>query len=457
MSAVLALDQGTTSSRAILFDQAGRIQGMCQTEFRQIFPQAGWVEHDANEIWESQKSVAQEVLRSSGLKAPDVAAVGITNQRETTILWDRKTGKPIHNAIVWQDRRTAGFCDSLKKAGHGELVQQKTGLVIDAYFSGSKVRWLLDNVSGARAKADRDELAFGTVDAWLIWNLTGGAVHVTDASNASRTMLFNIQTGQWDDELLRLFNVPRSVLPEVKPSSGVVGESTKELFGGSIKIAGNAGDQQAALFGQTCFVDGLAKNTYGTGCFMLMNVGSKAPVSQHKLLATVAWQLQGKTVYALEGSVFAGGAVVQWLRDGLGLIKSAADIESPWPPACPVLAMSTSCRRSQAWEPHTGISTRAAPSRASRVARPPPTSLGPASKASPSRWPTFSTSCRTMPRSTSANSGSTAAPPSTTCSCNFRLTCSAFPWSGRKLPKPRLSALPISPGCPLASGKIRTT
>ena len=328
MSAVLALDQGTTSSRAILFDRAGRIQGMCQTEFQQIFPQAGWVEHDPNEIWESQKSVAQEVLlRKSGLKAADVAAIGITNQRETTLLWDRKTGNPIHNAIVWQDRRTASFCDSLKKAGHGELVQQKTGLVIDAYFSGSKLRWLLDNVSGARAKAERGELAFGTVDSWLIWKLTDGAVHVTDASNASRTMLFNIQTGKWDDELLSLFNVPRSVLPDVKASSGVVGESTKDLFGGPIKIAGIAGDQQAALFGQTCFVDGLAKNTYGTGCFMLMNVGSQAPVSQHKLLATVAWQVQGQTVYALEGSVFIGGAVVQWLRDGLGLVKTAADIE----------------------------------------------------------------------------------------------------------------------------------
>src|ERR1700722_15364605 len=253
MSAVLALDQGTTSSRAILFDHAGRIQAVCQKEFQQIFPQAGWVEHDADEIWESQKSVALEVLRKSGLKAADGAALGITNQRETTILWERKTGKPIHNAIVWQDRRTAGFCDSLKKAGHGELVQQMTGLVIDAYFSGSKLRWLLDNVSCARAKAERGELAFGTVDSWLIWKLTGGAVHVTDASNASRTMLYNIQTGQWDDKLVRLFNVPHSVLPEVKPSSGVVGESTKDLFGGPIKIAGNAGDQQAALFGQTCF------------------------------------------------------------------------------------------------------------------------------------------------------------------------------------------------------------
>ncbi|HEV8058471.1 MAG TPA: glycerol kinase GlpK [Gemmataceae bacterium] len=328
MSAILALDQGTTSSRAILFDRRGRIQAVCQQEFQQIFPKAGWVEHDAQEIWDSQKAVAQEVLKKGGLKAADVAAIGITNQRETTILWDRKTGLPIHNAIVWQDRRTASFCDSLKKAGHEELVQQKTGLVIDAYFSGSKLRWLLDNVAGARAKADRGELAFGTVDSWLIWKLTNGAVHVTDASNASRTMLFNIHTGLWDDELLRLVNVPRSVLPEVKSSSAVVGESTADLFGGPIKIAGDAGDQQAALFGQTCFAEGLAKNTYGTGCFMLMNVGDKAPVSRHKLLATVAWNVQGRTEYALEGSVFIGGAVVQWLRDGLGLVKSAADIES---------------------------------------------------------------------------------------------------------------------------------
>jgi glycerol kinase len=327
MSAVLALDQGTTSSRAILFDHHGRILEVCQKEFQQIFPQAGWVEHDANEIWESQKSVAQDVLKKAEMKAGDIAALGITNQRETTVLWDRKTGVPIHNAIVWQDRRTSGFCDGLKKAGHAELVQQKTGLVIDAYFSGSKVRWLLDNVPGARAKADRGELAFGTIDSWLIWNLTKGAVHVTDPSNASRTMLFNIQTGQWDDELLHLLNVPPTVLPAVKSSSSLLGESTPDLFGGPIKIAGDAGDQQAALFGQTCFVDGLAKNTYGTGCFMLMNVGSEPPVSKHKLLATVAWNAQGRTSFALEGSVFIGGAVVQWLRDGLGLVQSAADIE----------------------------------------------------------------------------------------------------------------------------------
>jgi glycerol kinase len=328
MAAVLALDQGTTSSRAILFDHRGRIQEVCQKEFRQIFPQSGWVEHDADEIWETQLGVAREVLHKGKLKAADVAAIGITNQRETTLLWDRKTDKPIHNAIVWQDRRTAGFCDSLKKAGHEQLIQEKTGLVIDAYFSGSKLRWLLDNVPGARARAEKGELAFGTIDCWLIWNLTGGQVHVTDASNASRTMLFNIQTGKWDDELLRLFQIPAALLPEVTLSSGVVGESSSPLLGGSIKIAGNAGDQQAALFGQTCFAPGLAKNTYGTGCFMLMNVGKQAPVSRHKLLATVAWKMPGGTDYALEGSVFIGGAVVQWLRDGLGLVKTAADIET---------------------------------------------------------------------------------------------------------------------------------
>jgi glycerol kinase len=329
MALILALDQGTTSSRAILFDHKGLIRGVAQREFRQIFPKPGWVEHDPEEIWESQRAVAQEVLNSANVSAADVAAIGITNQRETTVMWDRKTGRPIHNAIVWQDRRTADFCDQLNRDGHAETVQKKTGLVIDAYFSGSKVRWLLDNVEGARARADRGELAFGTVDSWLLWKLTHGAVHVTDPSNASRTMLFNIHNGQWDDELLRLLNVPRSVLPEVRSSSEVYGESARDLFGGSIKIAGIGGDQQAALFGQTCFARGLAKNTYGTGCFMLMNVGTDAAASKHKLLTTVAWQrgTGAKIEYALEGSVFIGGAVVQWLRDGLKLVKSASEIE----------------------------------------------------------------------------------------------------------------------------------
>ncbi|HEV8290518.1 MAG TPA: glycerol kinase GlpK [Tepidisphaeraceae bacterium] len=328
MQAILALDQGTTSSRAILFDHGGRIVKVAQKEFRQIYPKAGWVEHDPQEIWESQRSVAGEAVKAAGILAKDIAAIGITNQRETTVVWDRKTGQPIYNAIVWQDRRTAEFCDQLKSQGHEQLVQQKTGLVIDAYFSGSKVRWILDNVPGARDRAQKGELAFGTIDTWLLWKLSGGALHVTDPSNASRTMLFNIHSGQWDDELLKILNVPRQVLPQVRPSSEVYGEAEQSLFGGRAPIAGIAGDQQAALFGQTCFSRGLAKNTYGTGCFMLMNVGEEAVPSKHKLLTTVAWRAgNAKTQYALEGSVFIGGAVVQWLRDGLGIIKSSADIE----------------------------------------------------------------------------------------------------------------------------------
>jgi glycerol kinase len=325
---ILALDQGTTSSRAILFDHEGQIRAVAQREFRQIFPQSGWVEHDPREIWDSQRTVAGEVLREAGLTAADVAAIGITNQRETTILWDRRTGEPVHNAIVWQDRRTASFCDRLKQEGHLDTVQQKTGLVIDAYFSGSKLRWLLDNVPGARTRAEHGELAFGTVDTWLLWKLTGGALHVTDATNASRTMLYNIHARQWDDELLSLLQVPRAVLPEVRSSSEVYGQTRPELFGGrALPLAGVAGDQQAALFGQTCFGRGLAKNTYGTGCFMLMNVGTEAVASKHRLLTTVAWQLGGTTEYALEGSVFIGGAVVQWLRDGLRAIQGSGEVQ----------------------------------------------------------------------------------------------------------------------------------
>jgi len=325
---ILALDQGTTSSRAILFDHAGQIRGVAQKEFRQIFSSGGRVEHDAEEIWQSQISVAGEVLSRAGLSAKDVAAIGITNQRETTVIWDRKTGRPIYNAIVWQDRRTASFCDQLKREGHLESVRSKTGLVIDAYFSGSKVRWLLDNVPGAREKAQAGELAFGTIDSWLLWKLTGGRAHVTDATNASRTMLYNIHANRWDDDLLQLFDVPRAILPEVRSCCEVYGQTSADLFGAPVPIAGIGGDQQAALFGQTCFTRGLAKNTYGTGCFMLMNVGTEAVASRHNLLTTIAWQLNGTTEYALEGSVFIGGAVVQWLRDGLRLIKSASDIEA---------------------------------------------------------------------------------------------------------------------------------
>ena len=321
---ILALDQGTTSSRAIVFDHNGSIRAIAQEEFKQIFPQAGWVEHDPNEIWKTQLDTARAALSKAGLSAADIAAIGITNQRETTVIWDRKTGEPVHNAIVWQDRRTSKFCDELKAAGHSELIQQRAGLVIDAYFSGSKVRWLLDNVAGARSRAERGELAFGTIDSWLAWKLTNGAQHIIDPSNASRTMLYNLQ-GQWDDKLLEVLGVPRKLLPEVRSSSEVYGETT--LFGAPIKIAGIAGDQQAALFGQNCFERGLAKNTYGTGCFMLMNIGPKPQISKHKLLTTVAWKLGAQIDYALEGSVFIGGAAVQWLRDGLGIIKSSADVE----------------------------------------------------------------------------------------------------------------------------------
>ena len=328
MSLILALDQGTTSSRAILFDHAGRVRGVAQRELRQSFPQPGWVEHDPDEIWQSQLTVARQVLAEQGVSAAEVAAIGITNQRETTLLWDRATGRPACPAIVWQDRRTAGLCDALRREGHGQLFQRKTGLVIDAYFSGSKLRWMLDHVPGVRDRADRGELAFGTVDGWLLWNLTGGRLHVTDATNASRTLLYDIHAGRWDDELLDLLRVPRSVLPEVRSSSEVYGETDPDLFGRPIPIAGLAGDQQAALFGQTCFDRGLAKNTYGTGCFLLMNLGPEPIASHHRLLTTVAWQRGGATEYAMEGSIFIGGAVVQWLRDGLGLVKDAADVEA---------------------------------------------------------------------------------------------------------------------------------
>ncbi len=328
MPVILALDQGTTSSRAIVFDHAGGIVGAAQQEFRQIFPQSGWVEHDAAEIWATELSVAHQALERAGVKAADVAAIGITNQRETTVVWDRATGAPIHHAIVWQDRRTAGFCDSLKAAGLGPAIQKKTGLVIDAYFSGSKLRWILDHVPGARVRAERGELAFGTIDTWLTWKLTGGATHVTDASNASRTMLYDIVKGDWDDELLQWLGVPRAVLPQVCSSSEVVGQTAAGLFDAAIPVAGIAGDQQAALFGQQCFERGLAKNTYGTGCFMLMNVGQQAVASKHRLLTTVGWKIDGRTDYALEGSVFVGGAVVQWLRDGLGVISHSSEVEA---------------------------------------------------------------------------------------------------------------------------------
>ncbi|MBK8151001.1 MAG: glycerol kinase GlpK [Acidobacteria bacterium] len=326
MTYILALDQGTTSSRAIVFDRDSRVVSMAQRELTQIFPKSGWVEHDPVEIWESQVETAIEALEKAGLAAADIAAVGITNQRETTIVWDRATGAPVCNAIVWQDRRTSARCDAVR-ASHGDLIRAKTGLETDAYFSASKLEWILHNVEGVKARADRGELAFGTVDSWLIWNLTSEKAHLTDVSNASRTMLFNINSLDWDDKLLDLFDVPRSLLPRVTASSEVIGEieSVPALKG--IPIAGNAGDQQAALFGQACFEPGLSKNTYGTGCFLLQNIGEKPIASKHRLLTTVAWKIGDRTEYALEGSVFIGGAVIQWLRDSLGIISTAADVE----------------------------------------------------------------------------------------------------------------------------------
>ena len=326
MPYVLALDQGTTSSRAIIFDREANIVAVGQREFPQIFPRPGWVEHDPGEIWATQIAVATEALGRAHLRPRDIAAIGITNQRETTVVWDRDTGIPVYNAIVWQDRRTADFCDRLKRDGHEDLISERTGLVIDAYFSGSKVAWILDNVSGARARAEAGKLAFGTIDSWLVWQLTSNATHITDVTNASRTMLFNINTLQWDEDLLELLGVPASMLPEVRPSSAVYGRVSTTLGVGDIPIAGIAGDQQAALFGQMCLSSGMTKNTYGTGCFLLQNTGERPAASRNRLLSTVAWQIAGRTMYALEGSVFIGGAVVQWLRDGLGIIARSSDV-----------------------------------------------------------------------------------------------------------------------------------
>ena len=324
---IMALDAGTTSNRCILFDQEGRVRAAAQKEFPQIFPRPGWVEHDAREIWATQLGVAVEAMGKIGATAADIAAIGITNQRETTVVWDRATGEPVYNAIVWQCRRTSAYCDELKARGYAEAIRRKTGLVVDAYFSGPKIRWILDNVPGARRRAEAGELLFGTVETWLIWLLTGGRVHVTDYSNASRTMLFNINTLDWDEELLDLMDIPRSMLPTPVPSSQVYGETDPGFFGRSIPIAGAAGDQQAALFGQACFTPGQAKNTYGTGCFLLMNTGDKPVFSSSGLVTTVAWGLGNRVSYALEGSIFVAGAAIQWLRDEMRLIDSAADSE----------------------------------------------------------------------------------------------------------------------------------
>lgn len=325
MSYILALDQGTTSSRAILFDAEGRVVHVAQKEFRQFFRQPGWVEHDANEIWKTQSEVMLEVCERAHVGATDIAAIGITNQRETTVLWDRSTGEPVCPAIVWQDKRTARRCEELVASGEAKDITKRTGLVVDSYFSASKLEWMLRNIPGVKKRAAKGELAFGTVDSWLLWKLTGGKVHATDTSNASRTMLFNIHKRQWDEKLLEIFSIPQSLLPEVRSSSEVYGETT--LLGGAVAIAGIAGDQQAALFGQACHNPGMVKNTYGTGCFMLMNTGETPVRSKNRLLTTIAWTIDGKTEYALEGSVFVGGAVVQWLRDGLGIIKQSKDIE----------------------------------------------------------------------------------------------------------------------------------
>jgi glycerol kinase len=325
---ILALDQGTTSSRAIIFDKQGAVIAVAQKEFTQYFPQPGWVEHDANEIWSTQLGVAVEAISKAGLTVENIAAIGITNQRETTVVWERATGKPIYNAIVWQDRRTASFCDELKRKQLDGIIKQKTGLVIDAYFSATKIKWILDNVAGARAKADKGQLCFGTIDTWLLWNLTKGQIHATDVSNASRTMLCNINTLQWDGELEKIFNIPGNMLPQIRSSSEVYGHTQNILSAKNIPIAGIAGDQQSALFGQMCTQPGMVKNTYGTGCFMLMNTGEKPVISNNNLLTTVAWKVNGITQYALEGSVFIAGAVVQWLRDGLGIIQKSSDVEA---------------------------------------------------------------------------------------------------------------------------------
>lgn len=324
---ILALDQGTTSSRAIIFDHNGLPVSSAQKEFRQIFPEPGRVEHNPEEIWSTQAGVALEAITKAGLESANIAGIGITNQRETTVLWNRKTGKPLYNAIVWQDRRTAAFCDRLKKERYVKTILKKTGLIIDAYFSATKIKWILDNVKGTREMAKRGEIAFGTIDSWLIWNLTKGKLHITDMSNASRTMIFNIHTLKWDRELLEIFDIPESILPQVKSSSEIYGKTEGSFLPG-IPIAGIAGDQQAALFGQMCVDPGMVKNTYGTGCFMMMNIGNKPIESKSRLLTTVAWKIGTKTSYALEGSIFIGGAVVQWLRDGLGIIKKSADVEN---------------------------------------------------------------------------------------------------------------------------------
>ncbi len=324
---IISLDAGTTSNRSIIFDHELNIQGIAQREFRQIYPRPGWVEHDANEIWKTQHDVLKEVIEQNNIRPSEIAAIGITNQRETTILWDRKTGEPVSNAIVWQDRRTSGYCESLKERGHSDFIRQKTGLVIDSYFSGTKIKWILDNVTGIRERAERGELAFGTVETWLVWKLSGGKLHISDVSNASRTMLFNINTLEWDKELLELMDIPEVLLPEIVDSSSIYGTVHPEILNGHIPVSGMAGDQQASLFGQLCYEPGMVKNTYGTGCFVMMNTGDKPDLGSEKLLSTIAWKIDKNIQYAVEGSIFIGGSLIQWLRDKLKIVKSASDIE----------------------------------------------------------------------------------------------------------------------------------
>ncbi len=403
-SYILALDQGTTSSRAIVFDAAGKIVASAQREFEQLFPRPGWVEHRPEDILESQLAVAREAVDKAGIAPSSLAAVGITNQRETTLLWDRRTGRPIANAIVWQDRRTAPMCDALRNAGMEPLFRERTGLVLDAYFSGTKLAWLLREIPGAADAAKRGELAFGTVDSWLAWHLTGGRRHITDASNASRTLLCNIHTGEWDDDLLRALEIPREVLPEIVDSSGALGTVDSGILSGSPMIGGIAGDQQAALFGQLCLEPGMVKNTYGTGCFMLLFTGSAAPASRNNLLTTIAWRRAGKLAYALEGSVFIAGAVVQWLRDGLGIIRAAAEIEglaASVPDTGGVcLVPAFAGLGAPWWDPAPG-----APSSASPAAPPAPTSPARRWKRLPCRWRTCWTPCARTPGLPSPNCG----------------------------------------------------
>jgi glycerol kinase len=413
---ILALDQGTTSSRAIVFDGAGAIRAAAQREFAQIFPRPGWVEHDPNEIWATQFAVAGEAMARASIDAADVAAIGIANQRETTVVWDRATGEPIANAIVWQDRRTAGACDSLRARGLEARIAAKTGLVLDAYFSATKLAWLLDNVPGARARAAAGSLAFGTVDSWLVWKLSGGTAHVTDASNASRTLLYNIHECRWDEELLELFDVPVSLLPQVCASSGIAARTAERLLPARIPIAGLAGDQQAALFGQRCSRPGMVKNTYGTGCFMLMHTGGEPIPSRNKLLTTIACSAGGTREYALEGSVFIGGAVVQWLRDGLGIIKSSAEIErlagSVADNGGVYLVPAFAGLGSPHWDPYArgallGLTRGATAGHIARAAL-------------------ESIAYQTADASSSRSCGSTAVPRATTPSCSFRRMCSGF-------------------------------